>query len=56
MVDDLPGSVHVCVVLVVDRVVEAASGTVRVKLELDNREGKVAAGSKANITFLVPVE
>jgi len=56
VLDDLPDSIHTCAVLVVDRVVEAASGTVRVKLELNNRDGKVAAGSKGNITFLVPTE
>jgi len=51
-----PETVHECKVLVVDPVVEAASGTVRVKLELDNREGNVSAGSKGNITFVVAAE
>jgi hypothetical protein len=51
VLDGAPETAHECSVLVIDRVIEAASNTIRVKLELDNRDGKVAAGSKGNITF-----
>jgi hypothetical protein len=39
------------VVKVVDRVIDAASGTFGVRLELPNRNGKVPAGIRCRVRF-----
>jgi len=45
------GSVHDAEVTVVDPVVDAASGTFRVRLELPNPEGELPAGLKCRVRF-----
>ena len=54
IVDDRPGARHACRVLMVDPVIDAASGTCRVKLELPNPKHQVAAGSRATVHFDLP--
>lgn len=49
--DDEPGGRHPCRILVVDPIVDAASSTCRVKLELPNKEHKVAAGLRGTVSF-----
>jgi RND family efflux transporter MFP subunit len=49
---ELPiGGEHQAVVTVVDRVIDAASGTFRVRLELPNPDHKLPAGLKCDVTF-----
>jgi RND family efflux transporter MFP subunit len=45
------GGVHEAVVVVVDRVVDAASGTFRVRLELPNPDHALPAGLKCRVRF-----
>ncbi|MFW6161738.1 MAG: efflux RND transporter periplasmic adaptor subunit [Planctomycetota bacterium] len=54
VLDDQPDRRYACRVLVVDPVIDAASGTCRVKLELPNPDGQVAAGARAAVVFDVP--
>jgi len=49
--DDQPEARLPCRVLMVDPMVDAASDTCRVKLELANPDHKVAAGSRATVLF-----
>jgi len=48
------GTVHTAAVTVVDPVVDAASGTFRVRLELPNPEGAIFAGLKCRVYFEKP--
>lgn len=45
------GGVHQAKVAVVDRVIDAASGTFRVRLELPNADHQLPAGLKCQVTF-----
>lgn len=45
------GGVHEAVVVVVDRVVDAASGTFGVRLEIPNPDRELPAGLKCSVTF-----
>ncbi len=45
------GHPRACKVAMVDPMVDAGSSTVRVKLETPNADGKVVAGSRANVRF-----
>lgn len=54
VVDAQPDRRHPCRVLVVDPVIDAASGTCRVKLELPNPKRQVAAGARAAVVFDLP--
>ena len=49
--DGTPGVRTLCVLLVIDPVIDAASETVRVKRELPNPKHGVAAGARATVTF-----
>lgn len=44
-----PAQRHMASVLVVDRVIDAASGTYRVTLELDNPDGVIAGGQRCHL-------
>lgn len=46
------GGVYRAKITIVDRVVDAASGTFGVRLELPNEQGKLQAGLKCKVTFL----
>ncbi len=46
------GGIYRARVTVVDRVIDAASGTFGVRLELPNAQGKLPAGLKCRVTFL----
>ena len=49
---DLDGGTEVdAVVTTVDRVADAASGTIRVRIEIDNSEGALPAGAPARVIF-----
>ena len=45
------GGSYSAVVKVVDRVIDAASGTFGVRLELPNRERKIPAGVRCRVRF-----
>jgi hypothetical protein len=45
------GGVFVAKVIVIDRVLDAASGTFGVRLQLPNPENKLPAGIRCNVTF-----
>jgi membrane fusion protein (multidrug efflux system) len=45
------GEVYPAKVVIVDRVVDAASGTFGLRLELPNKKGELPAGLKCNVTF-----
>ena len=45
------GGEHTATVKIVDRVVDAASGTFGVRLELPNRKGRIPAGVKCRVRF-----
>jgi RND family efflux transporter MFP subunit len=49
--DTAPDRKLPCAILMVDPLVDAASGTCRVQLELANRDGSVIAGSKGTLDF-----
>lgn len=51
VLDDQPDRRYPCRVLMVDPVIDAASDTRRVKLELPNPKHQVAAGSRATVVF-----
>lgn len=51
VLDGKPDVRHPCRVLVIDPVIDAASETVRVKLELPNPKYQVAAGARATVIF-----
>lgn len=49
---DPAGGVHRASVTVVDRVVDAASGTFGIRLSLPNTNGRLAAGLRCGVCFL----
>jgi RND family efflux transporter MFP subunit len=49
-----PGGRHLAKVKYVDRVIDAASGTFVVRLELPNREGKIPSGARCQADFDPP--
>jgi len=49
--EDAPTPRHKCRIIMIDPLVDAASSTCRIKLELANKEHKVAAGSRAVVHF-----